>query len=241
MVDRASPEFAAEEIRSLLDGLSVSGHAARVRALQRFELYVTTERPELFDDDVDVLFRGDYARRGLVAACGTPSRKHLGRLKRSAANAIRLVRFLALEHDDGAPAPDDPADAGRDGIFLERLLALPLDALRDLRLDVHLRPDSIEGASGERDGSRADAVALVALLHERYAPSEGARPRPRSSLARVAPARPYPPPPLTARAARADAPFELSDLVPDASQRANVQTWVRVDNDEVLRSLVQTT
>ena len=79
-MDRASPEFAAEEIRSLLEGLSVSGHAARVRALQRFEVYVTTERPDIFDDDVDVLFRGDYARRGLVAACGTPSRKHLGRL-----------------------------------------------------------------------------------------------------------------------------------------------------------------
>ena len=210
MVDRASPEFAAEEIRSLLDGLSVSGHAARVRALQRFELYVTTERPELFDDDVDVLFRGDYARRGLVAACGTPSRKHLGRLKRSAANAIRLVRFLALEHDDGAPAPSRARGPRR---HLPRAPArAPLDALRDLR-STHLRPDSIEGASA-RAGGRADAVARRAPPRA-HAPSE-ARPRraPLSGSRRRAPIlHPRSPRARSRRAVR------LSDLVPDASQR----------------------
>ena len=162
-MDHSGPEFGAEEIRSLLDGLSVSNHAARCRAIKRFEVYVSTARPDLYDDDVDVLFRGDFSRQGLIAACGTPSKKHLGRLKRSAANAIALVRFLVHVKIDDSD----------DNIFLERLIELPMSVLRDLRLDIHLRPDSIEGASSDREGSRTDAVALISLLRERWRPSEG--------------------------------------------------------------------
>ena len=164
---RRSPAFAAEEIASLLDGLRLSSHAARVRAMRRFEVYVATERPEIFDDDVDVLFAGmasgaeghhthDGAPQvGLCSACGMLSSKHTGGLKRSAATAIQLVRFLLRVDLDNtgsdATTTDQPRGAGRgaggagrsaataapppavsegNNIFLDRFVELPLGVLK---------------------------------------------------------------------------------------------------------------
>ena len=55
---RKSPSYAEGQIRVLLSDLKNTNHAVRMKAVKRFQDYITTYRPQVYDDDVDYLFIG---------------------------------------------------------------------------------------------------------------------------------------------------------------------------------------
>ena len=55
---RKSPNYAEGQIRALLSDLKNTNHTVRIKAVKRFQDYITTYRPQIYDDDVDFLFCG---------------------------------------------------------------------------------------------------------------------------------------------------------------------------------------
>lgn len=55
---RQSPSYAESQIRLLLSELKNSNHTIRTKAVVRFQEYITTYSPEIYDDDIDFLFCG---------------------------------------------------------------------------------------------------------------------------------------------------------------------------------------
>lgn len=61
---RKSPNYAEGQIRALLSDLKNANHTVRIKAVKRFQDYVSTYRPQIFDDDVDFLFCGSATEDG---------------------------------------------------------------------------------------------------------------------------------------------------------------------------------
>ena len=75
---RKSATYAEGQIRLLLSELKNTNHTIRVKAVKRFQDYITSYRPQVYDDDVDVLFCGaatesDAVPMGLLHFCGLDS------------------------------------------------------------------------------------------------------------------------------------------------------------------------
>lgn len=75
---RKSATYAEGQIRLLLSDLKNTNHTIRVKAVKRFQDYITSYRPQVYDDDVDVLFcgtatEGDAVPMGLLHFCGLDS------------------------------------------------------------------------------------------------------------------------------------------------------------------------
>ena len=79
---RKSPNYAEGQIRALLSDLKSSNHTVRMKAVKRFQDYITTYRPQIYDDDVDFLFCGaasddvESVPMGLLYFCGLDSGIH---------------------------------------------------------------------------------------------------------------------------------------------------------------------
>jgi hypothetical protein len=79
---RKSPNYAEGQIRALLSDLKSTNHAVRMKAVKRFQDYITTYRPQIYDDDVDFLFCGaasedaENVPMGLLYFCGLDSGIH---------------------------------------------------------------------------------------------------------------------------------------------------------------------
>ena len=55
---RKSPTYAEGQIRVLLSDLKSTNHTVRTKAVKRFQDYISSYRPQIYDDDVDYLFCG---------------------------------------------------------------------------------------------------------------------------------------------------------------------------------------
>ena len=183
------------EISILLKSLhaGLSNNRKRSKALQRFRSYLETSNVDttsdsaggrqFYDDDIVWLLSGRPPvgsfepglgqMTGLIPACGEPSTS--GGLKRSAAEAIKLVFYLVFEAvvDEGSPPSPEAAEEGgalspsmNDNIFLEAFIALPLRDIELMSLSEHL-VDEGDGGDASRSGSMTHAFALLLLLLNR--------------------------------------------------------------------------
>lgn len=92
---RKSPNYAEGQIRALLSDLKSTNHAVRMKAVKRFQDYITTYRPQIYDDDVDFLFCGaasddaESVPMGLLYFCGLDSgTDETNELQRKSVSAI---------------------------------------------------------------------------------------------------------------------------------------------------------
>jgi len=204
------PDRSTIEIKHLLHKLhprGAGGHKDRVRVLTRFRNYVAgvgtgTKKnnkittPEFYDDDLPLLFLGSESQDGLydddtqygdlskyygiLQACSTPSTDHAGGLKRSARNAMNLLKYLVCEHidlEDGEPTSDGiDAQTGLPELnpFAYSLCQLPPEQLRLANFDAHIKAAKSGGNDGAaRSGAKDDSCAvLVVLLTRCFDPSD---------------------------------------------------------------------
>ena len=194
------------EIKALLHKLNTRGtsnHKDRVRALKRFRNFASASNststsskkstPDFYDDDLPLFFLGsesppalydqsEYwelsAYTGLLQACAMPSSGNGNgyALKRSARNAMHLLKYLCCDHVDlidGEPAP-----LGVDGMtglielnpFAHVLCSLKPEQLRLANFDAHLQFHSGAGGgdASERNGARIEACHVLVLLFTRH-------------------------------------------------------------------------
>jgi hypothetical protein len=64
-----SASYAGSKTLELLGELGSAKHAGRIKALKRFQEYINQYRPELYDDDVELLYVVRVCARGI--ACYT--------------------------------------------------------------------------------------------------------------------------------------------------------------------------
>ena len=62
---KRQPDYAETQIKSFITDLS-KGFDTQLRAVQKFQQFVLNSKPEVYDDDADLLFRGGKVDRGNV-------------------------------------------------------------------------------------------------------------------------------------------------------------------------------
>jgi hypothetical protein len=62
---RQSPSYAEGQIKLLLNDLKNVNHAVRIRAVKRFQEYIASYYPDIYDDDVDLMFCGALNEEGV--------------------------------------------------------------------------------------------------------------------------------------------------------------------------------
>jgi hypothetical protein len=128
--------------------------------------------PELYDDDV----YGDLSNYyGLLQACSTPSTDHAGELKRSARNAMNLLKYLAIDYvemKNGEPITVGiDAATGKEELnpFAYSLCSLSISELRMANFDLHLKETSYSSTeANKRSGAKTDACQMLVLLLTRH-------------------------------------------------------------------------
>ncbi|CAM9159942.1 unnamed protein product [Pylaiella littoralis] len=155
-----SPEDAGAEIQRFITGLNASKHVAREKALKAFRAFVEKQGMEFYDDDVDSLLLGDGYTMGLMQWCGESSTGTQGALKRTAATAISLLKWLVSLRDP----------SGDENIFLARFLQVALEDLSKMRLELHLLiTGSHKGSkASSRGGKSEEACEIVSLILQRH-------------------------------------------------------------------------
>lgn len=194
----SSPDRSTVEIKNLLLKLNPcnGSHKDRVRALTKFRNYVSGSAtnnkkyttPEFYDDDIPLLFLGSESSHafydadtygdlsnyfGLLSACATPSTDHTGGLKRSARNAMNLLKFLVLDYHEvklGEVVPpkiDNVTGLAELNPFADALCSLKPEQLRLANFEQHVK-DVKEEADHQRAGAKNDACQVLALLFSRH-------------------------------------------------------------------------
>jgi len=183
-MQKSSSGYAEGQIRVLLADLSSTNHGLRVKALKRFQDYVSQQKPELNDDDVMYLFVGDghpdssrpggASKKGLLYYAGMDSGKHGGQLKRVAAPAIGLVRFLVT-----LPPWGLEGDSNMFNMFFEIFVSLTTEELSKINFIKHILGEERGGIFGDsRSGNTEDALEILALLVREHRNPDGDQPEP---------------------------------------------------------------
>lgn len=203
-----SADKSTREIKHLLIKLNPNddgGHNSRVKAMDRFKQYVSGasnkrgkgSTPPFYDDDITFLYLGvkseidedeeeedsylDGDYYGLLAACGTPSTDYTDGLKRSARNAMILLKYLVcdfVEMSNGKPTPvkkpKDENDIDDLNQFAQRFCVLTVEQLKALKLDVHVKSSQYNSTEGnKRNGAKEEACHLLVLLLTRHMNTDG--------------------------------------------------------------------
>ena len=156
---------------------------------------VTT--PEFYDDDLPLLMLGSQSPTalyddelsninlyGLLQACGCPSShdsKDNQQLKRSARNAMNLLKFLVCDFVDrvnGRPVPleTDPKTGQKElNGFAHALCCCTLPQLALMKAHLHLT-----GEGDARGGAKEDCCQVLVLLITRHLAEDGETPQPLS-------------------------------------------------------------
>jgi hypothetical protein len=142
----------------------------RLKAIKRYKEYITTYRPEMYDDDVDFLFTGvnehnGIQSTGLLHGCGLQSSKHEGQLKRIAGSLMSFLQWLITLECEG----------DIENIFFERFIRLPAAELVQMSLAKHISLDnksSLTG-SGKRGGNTAIACEILSTLLQFHLTEDG--------------------------------------------------------------------
>lgn len=176
--------YAEGQIRVCLADLASSSHGTRVKAVKRFQDYITQNKPDLNDDDVLYLFVGTgdgdsprpgaTSKRGLLYYAGMDSSQHGGELKRIAGPAIGLVRWLITLSPFG-PDPDNLYN-----MFFEIFVSLTLEELSRINFIKHILGEEKSGGmfGNSRGGSANDALEILAILMREHRNPDGDQPEP---------------------------------------------------------------
>jgi hypothetical protein len=173
------------EIKTLLRQLHPQhgNHKDRIRRLKKFRNYVSGDSkrtPDFYDDDIPLLFMGSLAPAmfleevpadliaglyGLVPACGMRSgEKQDGNgLKRSARNALQLVKWLLLDWREAGASRDE------ENLFCLSFLSLEPKYYHHMHLDLHL----VGGKGDDRGGAREEACEIIVLILTRHMSPDG--------------------------------------------------------------------
>jgi len=202
----AGPDRSSVEVKALLrklDPKTGSSHKDRVRLLNRFRNYAEgggggkgdATTPEFYDDDLPLLMLGSQSPTalyddelsninlyGLLQACGCPSShdsKDNHQLKRSARNAMNLLKFLVCDFADkvnGRPVPleTDPKTGQKElNGFAHALCCCTLPQLALMKAHLHL-----SGEGDARGGAKEDCCQVLVLLITRHLAEDGETPQP---------------------------------------------------------------
>jgi len=225
-------------------------HKDRVRALTRFRNFASglnngkkgkATTPAFYDDDLPLLFLGSESPTalydeqygdlssfyGLLQACATPSGDHSGGLKRSARNAMNLVKYLALEHvelEKGEPVPGSMGIDATTGLpelnpFAYALCTMNPAQLQIAHFELHLKGGDSADASA-RAGAKGDACQVLVLLFTRHFD-------PNSNSARNANTNASPPTLL------------VGDLLPTAASRQAFENWMVQNVSKEVQNLIK--
>ena len=156
-----------------------------------------TTTPEFYDDDLPLLMLGSQSPTalyddelsnvnlyGLLQACGCPSShdsKDNQQLKRSARNAMNLLKFLVCDFVDrvnGRPVPleTDPKTGQKElNGFAHALCCCTLPQLALMKAHLHLT-----GEGDARGGAKEDCCQVLVLLITRHLAEDGETPQPLS-------------------------------------------------------------
>jgi len=238
MGDNAGPDRSSVEVKALLrklDPKSGSSHKDRVRLLNRFRNYaegggrggdVTT--PEFYDDDLPLLLLGSQSPTalyddelssmhlyGLLQACGCASShdsKDNHQLKRSARNAMNLLKFLVCDFVDkvkGRPVPleTDPRTGQKElNGFAHALCCCTATQLALMKAHLH-----VTGENDARGGARDDCCQVLVLLITRHLAENGETPQ----------------------------PLGIDKLLPTAAARKSFDTWLMQNASKATQKAVK--
>jgi len=143
---------------------------------QSHPLHSKTNTPEFYDDDLIMLFTGTNSMNGedmgysLLQAAGEPSTDHNSVLKRSAKNAMSLIKFLVCDFVDVENGKPVQLSNDLNG-FAHAFCSLPPVQLEQCKLELHL----LDNPNGDtkRSGSKQDACELVLMLIMHHTDSDG--------------------------------------------------------------------
>eukprot|EP01041_Mallomonas_annulata_P007200 gene7200-14681_t len=158
---RKTAEFSGGQIKLLLKDLNKnSSHTIRLKALKRFQDYISTFKPELYDDDVDMLFVGSGDSYGLLYWCGAKSSKGTeGILKRVCGPAMALLTWLLS------------LGSNSDNIYYDRFMALPISEILKINFVAHILSDNFNNIIKSvqiKSTSSDDCYEIISLLVRNY-------------------------------------------------------------------------
>jgi hypothetical protein len=169
-VVRRTADFAENQTKFFITDINSKDNGARLKAIKRYKEYITTYRPEMYDDDVDFLFTGTNEHHGirtngLLYGCGQQSSKHGGQLKRIAGNLMAFLQWLITLECEG----------DIENIFFERLIRLPAAELAQMSLSKHISLDnkSTLSGAGQRGGNTVIACEVLSTLMQYHLTEDG--------------------------------------------------------------------
>lgn len=167
---KRSPGYAESQIRLLLSDLKNSNNSIRLKAVKRFQDYINSYKPDMYDDDVDSLFTGEFEHVswrgcGLLYYSGLDSDKHNGQLKRIASPSISLLKWLLTINYD---------DESQENIFHERFIRLSVPLIKKVNFTKHILNDTGNKiVATSRLGNSDDAFTLLEILMKDHRNDEG--------------------------------------------------------------------
>ena len=170
---RSKPNYAEGQIKVLLLDLSNKNHTVKMRAVKRFHDYITAYRPEIYDDDIDLLYiGGDVDRKklpGLLYYTSIMSSHHAGQLKRIASPVLALLRkLLTLSADEYT----------EENIFLSRFVVLTLPDILRINFEKIIlldRAKIMTCSSHENMDAASDILEIMTILMRDHRSPEGFR------------------------------------------------------------------
>lgn len=169
-VVRRTADFAENQTKFFITDINSKDNGVRLKAIKRYKEYITTYRPEMYDDDVDFLFTGTNEHHGirtngLLSGCGQQSTKHDGQLKRIAGNLMVFLQWLITLECEG----------DIENIFFERFIRLPAAELAQMSLSQHIGLDnkSTLSGAGSRGGNTVIACEVLSTLLQYHLTEDG--------------------------------------------------------------------
>jgi hypothetical protein len=160
---RKTADFSENQTKFLLKDLNSDSHSLRAKGVKRYQEYIQQNRPDMYEDVVDLLFLGNQELSGLLRWCGSASSKHGGQLKRISADVISLIKFLlTLEPDEFG-----------ENVFFDRFIRLPAVNLREMNLSKHLATVEASFFSSSRSGNAIDACEILSIVIQYHVNDDG--------------------------------------------------------------------
>jgi hypothetical protein len=160
---RKTADFSENQTKFLLKDLNSNNHANRLKGVKRYHEYIQINRPDMYEDVVDLLYLGSPEYHGLLYWCGSSSTKHTGQLKRISSDVISLIKFLlTLEPDEYG-----------ENVFFDRFIRIPSNSLREMNLSKHIASVGTSFFASNRSGNATDAFEILSIIMEYHVNDDG--------------------------------------------------------------------
>lgn len=160
---RKTADFSENQTKFLLKDLNSPNNSIRLKGVKRYQEYISSNRPDMYEDVVDTLYLGNEEYDGLITWCGSSSTKHSGQLKRISADVISLIKYLITL---------DPDEYG-ENVFFDRFIRIPAKNLRELNLSKHITAAGSSFFSSNRSGNSSDAFEILSIIMEYHCNEDG--------------------------------------------------------------------